>query len=61
MSTMNESEKELYKAVHAMTFADIRNELQLYIVCPLPARERLVLKGCLSTNDNNWRRNLHRK
>ena len=27
---MNESEKELYQAVHAMTFADVRNELQLH-------------------------------
>jgi hypothetical protein len=30
MSTMNESEKELYQVVHAMTFADVRNELQLH-------------------------------
>jgi hypothetical protein len=27
---MNESEKELYQAVHAMTFPDVRNELQLH-------------------------------
>ncbi|CAB3986449.1 Hypothetical predicted protein [Paramuricea clavata] len=60
MSKMNKSEKELYQAVHAMTFTDIRNELQLHSL-PITFTRTSCTQSCLSTNDNNWRRNLHQK